>query len=271
MSLPLILHAAAATHAGSVRPINQDQSEIFAWRNGSEPLVTLLVVADGMGGHRAGEVASRLAVDTLETTLNWGQLGAQALALRSQPASEHAVIIDRFQTELRYAVQAANLSILGYAIANPQAAGDLGTTLTAALIYGAYATIANVGDSRTYHWHAGELVLVTEDHSYVGRLVRLGQLAPEAIYDHPRRHLITRSLGQLPHVDVDVWTRPLAAGDRLLLCSDGLWEMVRDSAELCARLTSGSAEQAAVNLINAANAYGGLDNISVIVAEMRTA
>lgn len=271
MSPTLTFCAVAATHPGHVRPVNQDQSEIFAWHYDDDDRVGLLVVADGMGGHRAGEVASRLAVDALETGLNWPLLGEKAAALAQPTLEDPEPILDFLQTELRHAIQAANLAILSYAIAHAQEAGDLGTTLTAALLCGSYATVANVGDSRTYHWRQGRLSLITQDHSYVGHLVRSGQLTSAAVYDHPQRHLITRSLGQLPGVEIDFWSFRLQPGDRLLLCSDGLWEMIRDSAELCAYLETDSVEQAAVNLVNAANQYGGLDNISAIVAELLVA
>jgi protein phosphatase len=127
--------------------------------------------------------------------------------------------------------------------------------------------VANVGDSRTYLYRGQELQQITEDHSYVWQLVQEGFLKVEEIYDHPQRNVITRALGNQEEVAVDTWTYTLEDGDRLLLCSDGVWEMIHDPDEIAASLANEELQEAVNQLIEAANNYGGLDNIGVVVAE----
>jgi serine/threonine protein phosphatase PrpC len=172
------------------------------------------------------------------------------------------------EKRLEMAIEEANKVIYNYAQENPIDAGNLGCTVTCAIIYGDVAIIANVGDSRTYLFREGKLNQITDDHSYVGQLVREGLLEPEEIFEHEQRNVITRALGNRPAVHVDLASWSLEIGDRLMLCSDGVWEMIRDPEEMAKMLQSEMLETAVEKLIDTANAHGGADNIGVVVAEL---
>jgi serine/threonine protein phosphatase PrpC len=172
------------------------------------------------------------------------------------------------EKRLELAIEEANKVIYTYAQENPIDAGNLGCTVTCAIIYGDVAIIANVGDSRTYLFRGGKLNQITDDHSYVGQLVREGLLEPEEIFDHDQRNVITRALGNRPDVSADLTSWTLEVGDRLMLCSDGVWEMIRDPEEMARMLQVGTLETAVEKLIDTANAHGGADNIGVVVAEL---
>jgi protein phosphatase len=145
---------------------------------------------------------------------------------------------------------------------------DPGSTVTAALVIGDTATIVNVGDSRTYLLRDRQLEQVTQDHSLVARLVDAGVVKPEDARDHPQRNQIHRCLGHKPDVEVDTFTRRLQVGDVLILCSDGLWDMVPDDEIQRTVESARSPQKACDALIEAANRAGGKDNIAVIVVEM---
>jgi protein phosphatase len=273
MTTPLQIRAAAGTHPGQIYELNQDK--VYAAVRSSENGKTagLFIVADGMGGHQAGEVASQLAVETIEQEFTW--LLQPGDAEDTQPghsnndnavAAVDAPVSQQLRQRVHAAVQEANRTITTYGEENPADAGNLGTTLTCVLIVDGTATIANVGDSRTYLVRDKQLKQITQDHSYVAQLIREGQIAPEDIYTHPRRNVITRSLGHRLDVEIDIWSEELQAGDRLLLCSDGLWEMVQEPAHILnTLLAADDPEDAVVSLITAANRNGGADNISVVV------
>jgi len=212
----------------------------------------LFVVADGMGGHANGQNASRMAIQNiidymLPQISEKKQLGDEAFAKLLRDGVQHA----------NQAVHQRNL----------EERADMGTTMTAALVFGSTAYIANVGDSRTYLYREPDgLVKVTHDHSVVASLVEAGIIQPDDIYTHPKRNQIYRSLGEKPAVDVDSFIVPLKAGDKLLLCSDGLWDMVRDPE--IQRLMSDPTpdpSKTGQKLIQAALNGGGEDNVSVIV------
>jgi PPM family protein phosphatase len=203
----------------------------------------VFVVADGMGGAQAGEVASRIAIETFE----------EGLPESGSP-----------EERLVKAVQAANQRIHELASTERERAG-MGTTLTAAYLDDSDLAIAHVGDSRAYLFRDGELTRLTQDHSLVEELVRQGKLTPEQAAEHPQRSIITRALGPEPTVNVDTWTYPVRAGDVLLLCSDGLTSMISE-ADVAEVLSSTSdLDQAAQRLIDAANEAGGRDNITVVL------
>ena len=215
---------------------------------------TLLVVADGMGGQGHGQEASQLAVRSLteyiESSIHSTQQVPKSLALLLQAGVQHAnrAVYER----------------------NQQQHTVMGTTMTAVLVAETTAYVAHVGDSRLYGYRASTgLVQMTQDHSLVALLVAAGSIAPEDIYTYPGRNQIYRSLGGEASVDIDSFAISLAADDILLLCSDGLWEMVRDS-QIAAILTATPAEPAATThaLIQAALAGGGADNISAIIAHV---
>lgn len=218
----------------------------------SKPFV-LLMVADGMGGQAHGQEASRLAVQFLSTYVSD--------ALRSSQAT-----LETFLPLLRAGVESANRVLYQR---NQEQRSDMGTTMTAILVVDATAYVAHVGDSRCYLYREPVgLSQLTQDHSLVAALAAAGIIRPEDIYTHPRRNLIYRFLGEKSNVVVDTSTVPLAAGDMLLLCSDGLWEMVRDP-QIAAILASPAPDpaQTAHALIQAALAGGGDDNISAIVVK----
>ena len=248
----------AATDPGRIRPDNEDN--LLA-----EPNV--FAVADGMGGHRAGEVASALAVDLLRARL-------------SAPGADLEQVVA--------AIAEVNGDIYRAAIGNPDQQG-MGTTVTAlAVVAGAsepdeaeeqaatddadapaeQLALVNVGDSRTYLLRHDRLRRVTVDHSYVQELVATGHITDDEARTHPRRNIVTRALGIDPAVRVDAWTLPLVRGDRFLLCSDGLVDEVRDDEIVGVLQTMTDPQAAADELVALANRQGGRDNISVIVVDV---
>src|SRR5580700_9091273 len=206
----------------------------------------LFVVADGMGGARAGEVASRLAIESFQhgledTTDAEGSLAAHA--------------------------QAANVSIHERSQADAEHAG-MGTTLTAVYVGAEEVAIAHVGDSRAYCLRDGALLRLTDDHSLVDELVRQGRLTPEEAVEHPQRSVITRALGPEGTVDVDTRTFRARAGDVYLLCSDGLTTMVEEAQLAAVLLAHPRLSDAGEALIAAANEAGGRDNITVVLLRL---
>ncbi len=228
---------AAATHQGMVRQNNEDS--IYPDKSGESDGPAILIVADGMGGHVAGEVASRIAVNT-------------AASSQLEPA-------DR--------VAAANRAIREEVARRPDLEG-MGTTMTLVeLNPGGRARFGHVGDSRAYLFRDGDLEQLTADHTVAAEMVALGQITPEEAEDHPKSHMILRCLGLTRFVNVDELELELEPGDRILLCSDGLNSMV--PAEGIAKgLAEGTADEAAWALIEMANKAGGQDNISVILIDV---
>lgn len=220
-------------------------------QSGPEP-AGLFVVADGMGGHANGQEASRLAIQTISEIIVPALLN---------PALEQEVFLDL----LKDGVHRANLAIYQR---NRQQAHMMGTTMTAALVIGSHACIANVGDSRTYLYRETEgLKPVTRDHSLVASLVEDGIITAEEVYTHPKRNQIFRCLGEHSTLQIDIFNVTLQPGDLLLLCSDGLWEMVRDrDMEDIIRYSIPHSPQISSALVQAALNRGGADNISIIAA-----
>lgn len=212
--------------------------------------VGLFVIADGMGGHEHGQEASRLVVQSLSACI--------LPVLSSGPAD------DDYAELLVEGVHRANLALYQ---CNREMQSDMGSTLAAALVVHTTAYIANVGDSRVYLYRARSgLSQITRDHSIVARLVETGVLQPADVYTHPRRNEIYRSLGHQASQEIDTFTLALQPDDLLLLCSDGLWEMVRDE-QIEQILASAPTEPARLSeaLVQAALAGGGKDNISVVL------
>ncbi len=208
----------------------------------------LFIVADGMGGHRAGEVASARAIGVV----------AEYLERESGRGSPEAILAE--------AIMRANEVVYEEAKSDPRLSG-MGTTFTAALVESGRAVIGHVGDSRAYLWRSGQLTQLTEDHSLVAEMVKLGRIPPEAAFTHPQRNIITKALGVEPVVEVDMATYRLEEGDLLMLCSDGLTAMLRDS-EIAAHLarTRNLGELTGL-LIAEANARGGVDNITIVLVD----
>jgi serine/threonine protein phosphatase PrpC len=273
----LRLQAASLSDPGKVREQNEDTC-FFQTSSTPDGSNGLFIVADGMGGYQAGEVASKLAVDKIREVLNplFAPTSNQETVIltpaagpesgsktRRLPESKQ---VARINEKLKQAVMQANEVIINYGKTHREAKG-LGSTVTFAVVLDTHAFIANVGDSRTYLLRSGQLRPVTKDHSLVARLVDAGHLKPNEVYDHPQRNLITRSLGAgHKEVDVDVFYLTLEPGDMLLLCCDGLWEMIRDEAQITRILSSNvSLESMCQQLINAANDGGGEDNITVLI------
>jgi serine/threonine protein phosphatase PrpC len=227
---------------------------------GSQP-AGLFVIADGMGGHANGREASRTAVHAISDVI----VPALLRDVSGNSAKEEKAL---FLDMLKDGVHQANLSL--YRRNRDLAPNMMGTTLTAALQVGTTAYIANVGDSRTYLYRPSEgLSQITHDHSVVARLVEEGMITPEEIYTHPKRNQIYRCLGEHASVEIDAFVITLQADDILLLCSDGLWEMVHDDVlEEIIDGSSHSPSQISALLVQAALDHGGVDNISVIAVEL---
>jgi serine/threonine protein phosphatase PrpC len=203
----------------------------------------VFAVADGMGGAQAGEVASRLAVETLEA----------GLPDEGTPEQRLAEVVRR-----------ANHRIHELSLAEHERAG-MGTTLTAAYLDGGYVAIAHVGDSRAYLFREGQLTRLTQDHSLVEELRQRGKLTEEEAADHPQRSIITRALGPEPEVQVDTLSQAVRSGDVVLLCSDGLTSMISEEQIGQILASSPTLQAAADELIDSANAAGGKDNITVVL------
>jgi PPM family protein phosphatase len=225
----------ARTDVGRGRSANEDAYLV-------DPAGGLYAVADGVGGHQAGEVASSIAIETLRAAFAAG-------------------------ASLDAAVQEANTAVFANAIENTAMRG-MGTTLTAVVLTdGHLATLGHVGDSRAYLLRDGGITQVTDDHSLVGQLVREGRLSSEEAVNHPQRSVIMRAVGLDAEVEVDVYKIDLRLGDRLVLCSDGLSDMLRDDAIAAVLRRDADPQGAADALVEQANEAGGNDNITVVIVD----
>jgi PPM family protein phosphatase len=225
------------TDTGRQRRENEDSAYVRA---------PVFVVADGMGGAQAGEVASQIAVETFEQGLPDGGTPEERLADRVREANHR--IYDRSRAEL--------------------GREGMGTTLTAAYLDASQLALAHVGDSRAYLFRDGQLTRLTQDHSLVDELVRQGKLTEEQAAEHPQRSIITRALGPEPDVEVDTFTYPVQAGDVLLLCSDGLTSMITEERIAEILRSAPNLEEAGARLIDEANEAGGRDNITVVLSRL---
>lgn len=247
-----------ATDVGRARRHNEDAAlVIIAVHDGDDalPAFGLFALADGMGGHQAGEVASSLAARTVAHHI------VHYLYLPTLVSQEYGTDQPTLDEVLVNAVQAANSAVAS------QVPGG-GTTLTCALLIGPRAYIAHVGDSRAYVvTEANGLDQITHDHSLVDRLVEMGQLTRAEAATHPQKNVLYRAIGQRGALEVETHVRTIPEKERLLLCSDGLWGTVGD-AEIANIVTTAPSLQAACeNLIAAANQAGGHDNITAILVE----
>ena len=218
----------------------------------------LFVVADGMGGHANGQDASRLAIQNM--------IDFMLPRISTVTVTDDDAYLKLLEEGVQHANQAVHQR-------NMEERADMGTTMTAALVIGATAYVANVGDSRTYLYREPQgLSKITHDHSVVASLVDAGIIKPDDVYTHPKRNQIYRSLGEKQVVEVDSFKVPLQVGDKLLLCSDGLWDMVRDP-EIQRVISSPAPDptQTGKDLIDAALKGGGEDNVSVIVVSITEA
>ena len=245
---------------GIKRKYKPNEDSLFAahWQREAEADMMpfgLFVVADGMGGHANGQDASRSAIQTIIDFM---------LPKLSKTVDPQSKDLDQLLTN---AVQHANLVVHQH---NMELRADMGTTVTATLIVGGTAYVSNVGDSRTYLYRPSDgLKKVTNDHSVVASLVEAGIIKPDDIYTHPKRNQIYRSLGEKAEVEVDSFVVQLQPGDKLLLCSDGLWDMVRDpKIEGVLKNSVPDPNMTAEALIRAALEGGGEDNVSVIIISL---
>jgi protein phosphatase len=273
------LIAASMTDPGQQRDLNEDRVWSQVCTSSEGKLSALLIVCDGMGGYLGGEHASFWAVEAIKQQLSnyfttkdpRATIHLSTAELETSLPNNQATakgMGNELEAQVLAAIEKANQVVYQYARQKPKKAANSGTTVTLAFIQGSLALIANVGDSRTYLLRDHVLRQVSVDHSLVASLVANGQIKPEEIYTHPQRNVIFRALGQKQRVQVDVFRERLEPGDILLLCSDGFWEMVQDP-KLIVRLIEKAEDpkQACQTLIDAANAAGGEDNISVVVAK----
>jgi serine/threonine protein phosphatase PrpC len=230
------MRVGSKTDKGCVREQNEDA---YGFRE------NLFVVADGMGGHQAGEIASAIAVETI-------------LA---------ANFTTSIEVELSQAIQRANDSILAEVDQHPELSG-MGTTVAVLLVQAEKIYLAHVGDSRIYHYAAGQLVQLTQDHSLVAELVKNGEISENEAKHHPQRNILTQALGSKGEIKIEFQTLARNSGDKFLLCSDGLSGMV-DEITLATILESNQAPQfLAEKLVTLAIERGGVDNITVIIVEV---
>jgi serine/threonine protein phosphatase PrpC len=227
------IEVGSATDIGQVRERNEDSILV-------DPPV--FVVADGMGGHRGGDVASRVAIETMER------------------------LADEDHGSLTEHVRRANRAVWDRSVEDQRLSG-MGTTLTAVRIDGDHVTLAHVGDSRAYLLRNDALRQLTDDHTLVARMVSSGEITKAEAEVHPHKNVMTRSVGTEQNVEVDEDSIVLVDGDRLLLCSDGLTGMVAEDQIQAILETSEQPQQAADRLVKAANRAGGIDNISVVVID----
>ena len=235
----------SATDIGQKRHMNQDF--IFTSEESVGNLPNLFVVADGMGGHNAGDFASRYGVSVLVETVR-------------KDKNFNPVKV------MRNAIEAANREVFSQSRNDPSMAG-MGTTMVVCTVVGGYAYIANVGDSRLYLAGSDSMTQITQDHSLIAEMVRLGELTPEEGRNHPDKNIITRAVGTNEEVKIDFFDVKLETGDQILMCSDGLSNMVEDQRIFEILKGEDTEADKAQVLVDEANANGGRDNIAVIVVE----
>jgi serine/threonine protein phosphatase PrpC len=253
---PATLRAMSSPANEQIRPVRVAEhaglSDVGLERSGNEDSYVLreplFAVADGMGGAKAGELASGMVADALENTFDAGNLPGQ----------------------LAPAIEDANGRVYAFAQEDRSREG-MGTTVTAAWVGDTALTVAHVGDSRCYRFRDDRLEQLTEDHSLVGGLVRLGKLTPQEAEQHPQRSVILRAVGVEANVEVDIDEHDLEDGDLYLLCSDGLYSMVRDEVIAETLRMAGPLDDTAAMLIELANASGGRDNITVVLFRVAAA
>ena len=246
------------TDVGQERSLNEDSlltlGTSSVYRSAGTP-VGLFAVADGMGGHSAGDVASQLTIQALEQ---------RAVSEVLSPSTTGESLPDPRQW-IANAVQAANQSVHDH---RKTAGTDMGTTLVIALVVGNVATIGNVGDSRAYLLCEDGIAQITTDHSLVERLVATGQITKEEAAYHPQRNVIYRVIGDKPRTEPDLFEQPLASGEALLLCSDGLSGMIPDDQMWRTWRAATSPQEACDQLVDAANQAGGMDNITAVIVQV---
>ncbi len=252
------LVAASGQSVGKQRELNEDSlltvTATLAGNSGSLPF-GIYIVADGMGGHQYGEVASNVAIRIVAGYI-MRKFQPYLFSLKPSPPDES------LQEMMQTAVREAQKTIQSEAPSS-------GTTLTAALVLGQQVTVAHVGDSRAYNIYPdGRVEVITRDHSLVKRLEELGHISPTEAENYPHRNVLYRALGQGEILEADIFTMSFPQAGYLMLCSDGLWGVVADQDISRIIREAPSLQRACQNLVEAANAAGGPDNISVIIVQM---
>jgi PPM family protein phosphatase len=239
------LEVAGYTHPGQVRELNED-----TWTRETLAYGELFLVADGMGGHRTGEVASNMASESLVAAMR---------ELEDVPTQS-----------LPRAMQRSNLAVFQHASRKAESRG-MGTTMTAVVIDGNAAIVGHVGDSRAYLIRSGKIVQLTRDHSWVAERVRQGLLSEDEARDHKWRNVITNALGSRPQLRLDLFGMTLLEGDLILICSDGLSNLINEAQmlQVAQEHIYDEAETVTQELVRLANEAGGHDNITCVVARVK--
>jgi serine/threonine protein phosphatase PrpC len=266
----VLLLAASNSDAGDVRRSdpNEDSTLVLLLQRVHESISTpsgVFIVADGLGGHDNGQVASRMTINIIAERL-LQELLSEPLLLEKNEEPPKKFDEDALITLFHDAVEEANTALCQK---NQLDKTDMGSTITGFMIVGEHAYILNVGDSRTYMLRGKQLYQLTTDHSLVGQLVAGGLIEPDDVYTHPQRSQIYRSLGDKPNVQIDIFKQELLPGDILLSCSDGLWEMVRNPQIESILDNAPDPETACGQLLETANANGGEDNVSAVIVFVR--
>jgi serine/threonine protein phosphatase PrpC len=236
----------AVTDIGMCRKINEDN-----YYASPESPFPYAIIADGMGGHKAGEIASMMVIDVVKNHLE-------------NKINENQNYVELGET-IRRAFIKANSIIYKYSAEHYKIMG-MGTTATLAMIYGDRIITAHVGDSRAYMIDKDGIKQITKDHSYVQELVSMGKITPEEAKHHPKKNFITRAMGAEETIKVDISINQYN-GEKILLCTDGLTNFVTDEEIRNAMLQPGSLQKKAENLVQTANSRGGSDNITIVVLE----
>ena len=264
------LLAASASDAGNLRRSdpNEDSTLVLLLQRVHESLSSpagIFLVADGLGGHSNGQYASRLGVNVIAQRIV-GDLLLSPLSKEREGEAAKQWDEESLLEMLQDAIEDANTAICQV---NQRDKTDMGCTLTGFMIVGERAYIFNVGDSRTYILRDDKIYQLTKDHSLVGQLVEGGLIEPDDVYNHPQRSQIYRSIGDKSNVQIDFFKQQIHTGDILLSCSDGLWEMVRDPVIAEILNAAPDPQTAGMQLVEAANANGGEDNVSAVVVFVR--
>lgn len=239
------MKAFSITDIGMVRKVNQDY--VFCYNDTIGPLSNLFLVADGMGGHQAGDYASRYCVEMVANGVKDSQARSPIGVLES-------------------AIQNANMAVFRQAQSDETLYG-MGTTIVAATVVGSELYVANIGDSRAYLIH-NDMKQITEDHSLVEEMIRSGDIKRKDAKSHPNKNIITRAIGTNALVQVDFFELTLQEGDVLLLCTDGLTNMLEDEEIFNIVKEKSDLDAAGKELVRAANANGGRDNIGLVLVQI---